>query len=60
MKEWVALSFKQCENEDDKDWMERQLQTYCGKVIGDGSAYTINWHTRRLFRYNMTSFLHFG
>lgn len=51
MKKWVRESFEQCNSEKDKDTMEEQLKVFVNNVISDGSAWTINWKLKKLFRY---------
>ena len=50
MKTWVRESFEQCTSERMKDKMEEKLKTFVNTVISDGSAWTINWHLKALFR----------
>ena len=37
--------------EESKDCIEGKLRDYCSKVLGDGTAYIINWSREKLLRY---------
>uniref|UniRef100_A0A7M5U9W3 SAC3/GANP/THP3 conserved domain-containing protein n=1 Tax=Clytia hemisphaerica TaxID=252671 RepID=A0A7M5U9W3_9CNID len=50
MKTWVRESFEQCGSERIKDKMEEKLKTFVNQVISDGSAWTINWQLKALFK----------
>ncbi|XP_057311937.1 leukocyte receptor cluster member 8 homolog isoform X2 [Hydractinia symbiolongicarpus] len=49
MKNWVRLSFQECDNERSKDKLEKKLRTFITRVLNDGSAWTINWSLKPLF-----------
>ena len=50
MKNWVRLSFEQCDSEREKDKMEEKLKVFVNTVLNNGSAWTINWSLKKLFQ----------
>lgn len=50
MKDWVRKSFEHCARERLKDQMEKKMRTFITRVLNDGSAWTMTWDTRPLFR----------
>ncbi|KII60723.1 THP3 C2A9.11c [Thelohanellus kitauei] len=52
LRDYVHRCFDACSNDSEKDRLEGMIRDFLRRVIGDGSAFTTNWQTVPIIRYN--------